>query len=407
MLVYVRGAGDIATGVAARLVRVGVSVVMADIAVPTCIRRTISFCEAIRLGEVQVEGIRARLAQTSAEALEITEAGDVTVVVDPQAQMLGELKPAAVVDAILAKRNLGTTRDMAPAVIAVGPGFTAPVDCDAVVETMRGHFLGRVITQGSPQPNTGVPGVIAGYGKERVIHSPAVGVFRSDRAIGDIVSAGDVIGYAGDTPMCTQIDGCLRGLFANGVQVTEGFKCADVDPRGDASYINYISDKATSVGGGKIELFALDEARELLAGGKSRLVRYTMGGENSDTGMIYGGAICLCYLHLDATQALLFQSVADALAYRRIGDFVIDFEPFIASVLEGDVAECHGEESRHTIAGCPRLSLVEEGSKVTYTNAASEIHPAHIETLCPEEIAISIAAEMIHLRRTKLVPRKR
>ena len=146
MLVYVRGAGDIATGVAARLVRAGVSVVMADIAVPTCIRRTISFCEAIRLGEVEVEGIRARLAQTPAEALAITEAGDVAVVVDPQAKMLGELKPAAVVDAILAKRNLGTTRDMAPAVIAVGPGFTAPVDCDAVVETMRGHFLGRVIT---------------------------------------------------------------------------------------------------------------------------------------------------------------------------------------------------------------------------------------------------------------------
>ena len=169
MLVYVRGAGDIATGVAARLVRAGVSVVMADIAVPTCIRRTISFCEAIRLGEVEVEGIRARLAQTPAEALAITEAGDVAVVVDPQAKMLGELKPAAVVDAILAKRNLGTMRDMAPAVIAVGPGFTAPVDCDAVVETMRGHFLGRVITQGSPQPNTGVPGIIAGYGRERVI----------------------------------------------------------------------------------------------------------------------------------------------------------------------------------------------------------------------------------------------
>ena len=272
---------------------------------------------------------------------------------------------------------------------------------------MRGHFLGRVITQGSPQANTGVPGVIAGYGKERVIHSPAAGVFRSDRAIGDIVSVGDVIGYAGDTPMVTQIDGCLCGLLADGVQVTEGFKCADVDPRGDASYINYISDKATSVGGGKIELFALDEARELLAGGKSRLVRYTMGGENSDTGMICGGAICLCYLHLDATQAPLFQSVADVLAYRRIGDFTIDFGPFIASALEGNVAECHGEASRHTIAGCPELSLMEEGSKVTYTNAASEIPAAHIETLCPEEIAISIAAEMIHLRRTKLVPRKR
>ena len=256
MLVYIRGAGDIATGVAARLVRAGVSVVMADIAVPTCIRRTIIFCEAIRLGEVEVEGIRARLALTPAEALEITQAGDVAVVVDPHAKMLDELKPAAVVDAILAKRNLSTTRDMAPAV-AVGPGFTAPVDCDAVVETMRGHFLGRVITHGSPQPNTGVPGIIAGYGKERVIHSPADGVFRSDRAIGDIVSAGDVIGYAGDTPIRTQIDGCLRGLLANGVQVTEGFKCADVDPRGDASYINYISDKATSVGGGVLEALAM------------------------------------------------------------------------------------------------------------------------------------------------------
>ena len=109
-----------------------------------------------------------------------------------------------------------------------------------------------------------------------------------------------------------------------------------------------------------------------------------MGGENSDTGMICGGAICLCYLHLDATQAPLFQEIADVLVYRRIGDFVIDFEPFIASALEGDVAEYHGEASRHTIAGCPGLSLVEEGSNVTYTNAASEIPAAHVETLCPE-----------------------
>lgn len=154
MLVYVRGRRRYRHGVAARLVRRRRVGCHGRYAVPTCIRRTISFCEAIRLGEVQVEGIRARLAQTPAEALAITEAGDVAVVVDPQAKMLDELKPAAVVDAILAKRNLGTTRDMAPVVIAVGPGFTAPVDCDAVVETMRGHFLGRVITQGSPQPNT-------------------------------------------------------------------------------------------------------------------------------------------------------------------------------------------------------------------------------------------------------------
>ena len=118
-----------------------------------------------------------------------------------------------------------------------------------------------------------------------------------------------------------------------------------------------------------------------------------MGGENSDTGMICGGAICLCYLHLDATQAPLFQEIADVLAYRRIGDFAIDFEPFIANALEGDVAEYHGEESRRTIAGCPGLSLVEEGSKVTYTNAASEIPAAHVETLCPEGLATSLVAD--------------
>ena len=257
MLVVIRGAGDIASGIALRLYRAGIRLVLTDLPNPTAVRRTVCFSEAIRLGEVQVEDVAGRLAHNSQEALELTKQGIVPVLADPEGACIAALKPDAVVDAILAKKNLGTHMDMAPAVIAVGPGFTAPVDCDAVVETMRGHFLGRVITQGSPQPNTGVPGIIAGYGKERVIHSPAAGVFRSDRAIGDIVSAGDVIGYAGDTPMCTQIDGCLRGLLANGVQVTEGFKCADVDPRGDASYINYISDKATSVGGGVLEALAM------------------------------------------------------------------------------------------------------------------------------------------------------
>ena len=257
MLVLIRGAGDIATGIALRLYRTGIQVVMTDLPRPTAIRRTVCFSPAITDGETVVEDVRAVRADSPAQALSLLAQGAVPVLPDPECLCREQLHPDALVDAILAKRNLGTTRDMAPAVIAVGPGFTAPVDCDAVVETMRGHFLGRVITQGSPQLNTGVPGVIAGYGKERVIHSPAAGVFRSARAIGDIVSAGDVIGYAGDTPMVTQIDGCLRGLLADGVQVTEGFKCADVDPRGDASYINYISDKATSVGGGVLEALAM------------------------------------------------------------------------------------------------------------------------------------------------------
>ena len=253
MLVYVRGAGDIATGVAARLVRAGVSVVMADIAVPTCIRRTISFCEAIRLGEVQVEGIRARLAQTPAEALAIAEAGDVAVVVDPQAKMIGELKPAAVVDAILAKRNLGTTRDMAPAVIAVGPGFTAGEDCHAAVETMRGHTLGRVLYSGSPLPNTGVPGVIGGYGLERVLRAPAAGIFEPKMEIGQMVKAGEVAAEVDGVPMLCTIDGCLRGLLQGGLTVPKGMKCGDIDPRCKQEHCYQSSDKALSIGGGVLE----------------------------------------------------------------------------------------------------------------------------------------------------------
>lgn len=139
--------------------------------------------------------------------------------------------------------------------------------------------------------------------------------------------------------------------------------------------------QAGTIGGGKIELFALNEARELLAAGQSRLVRYTMGGENSDTGMMRGGAICLCYLHLDVSQVLLFQSVADVLAYRRIGDFVIDFEPFIANALEGDVAEYHGGASRHTIAGCPELSLVEEGVRSPTPTPPPRFPGAHRDAL--------------------------
>lgn len=183
---------------------------------------------------------------------------------------------------------------------------------------------------------------------------------------------------------------------------------AGSSPRGVGAWMAVFADgsQAGTIGGGRIELFALDEARELLSAGQSRLVRYTMGGENSDTGMICGGAVCLCYLHLDATHAPLFQEITDVLVYRRIGDFVIDFEPFIESALEGDAAEYHGEESRRTIAGCPGLSLVEEGSKVTYTNAASEIPPAHIETLCPEGLTYIFGCGHVGARRRGCLRRR-
>ena len=253
MLAFIRGAGDIATGIALRLHRAGMAVVMADIAEPTCIRRTVAFSEAIRCGSAQVEDVRARLGATGDEARAIVDAGDVAVVVDPGARLVGELGPDAVVDAILAKRNLGTTRDMAPIVIGVGPGFTAGVDCHAAVETKRGHYLGRVLYTGSPIANTGIPGIIGGVGAERVLRAPADGPFECVRQIGDIVSAGEVVGRVAGEPMRATIDGVLRGLLAPGVPAHTGMKAGDIDPRGDASFCRTVSDKASAVGGGVLE----------------------------------------------------------------------------------------------------------------------------------------------------------
>lgn len=253
MLVYMRGAGDIATGIALRLHRAGFDVVMADTAEPTCIRRTVAFSEAIRLGGARVEDVTARLARDAREALAIIASGEIAVMVDPQARLLATLKPDAVVDAILAKKNLGTSIDMAPTVIGVGPGFTAGVDCHAVVETKRGHYLGRVIREGSAIPNTGVPGIIGGHGAERVLRAPTAGAFEPLAQIGDAVRAGDVVGRVAGKPMLATIDGVLRGLLAPGVQTHEGMKAGDVDPRGNAEFCTTVSDKASAVGGGVLE----------------------------------------------------------------------------------------------------------------------------------------------------------
>lgn len=266
MLALIRGAGDIATGVALRLHRAGIQVVMCDLAIPTSIRRTVCFSEAIRLGECRIEGVRAARADTAAEALEVSAAGDVAVLVDPRLACLGELRPDVLVDAILAKRNLGTRRGMAPVVVACGPGFTAQVDCDAVVETMRGHYLGRVWYEGEPIPNTAVPGLIGGFAGERVMRAPADGTFRGLVAIGDRVHAGDVCGEVAGRPMVAQIDGVVRGLIQDGAQVRAGMKSGDVDPRGVAEYASCSSDKALAVGGGVLE--AILNLTGALAGGQ-------------------------------------------------------------------------------------------------------------------------------------------
>ena len=253
MLVVIRGAGDIASGIALRLFRAGMKVVMCDLAVPTSIRRTVCFSEAIRLGETRVEGVHGVLCADVAAARVAAAAGDVAVLVDPEATCARELAPDVLVDAILAKRNLGTTRDMAPVVIGVGPGFTAREDCDAAVETMRGHYLGRVYYEGSPIPNTAVPGLIGGYAGERVMRAPTDGVFEPCVEIGAQVAAGDVCATVAGVPMCATIDGVVRGLLQAGVPVHKGMKCGDVDPRCHQEYIESASDKALAVGGGVLE----------------------------------------------------------------------------------------------------------------------------------------------------------
>lgn len=253
MLVVIKGAGDLASGVAMRLWRSGIDVVMTETAHPTAIRRTVAFSEAVRLGETEIEDVRAKRADSPADIPMILASGQIPILIDPEATCVSELKPDVVVDAILAKRNTGTHIDDAPVVVGLGPGFTAGVDCDSVIETKRGHNLGRVITIGSAAPNTGIPGIIAGVGPERVLRSPADGVFSPVKQIGDHVDIGEVIAFVGEAPMRTVISGVLRGLLPEGTEVTKGMKAGDVDPRGDASYCWTVSDKALAIGGGVLE----------------------------------------------------------------------------------------------------------------------------------------------------------
>ena len=253
MLVVIRGAGDIATGIALRLWRAGIQIVMTDLPTPTAIRRTVCFSQAIVHGETEVEGVSARRAETAEEALSLLAEGIIPVLADPAGACIPVLRPAAVVDAILAKKNLGTAITDAPVVVAVGPGFTAGVDCHAVVETMRGHTLGRVYYQGSALPNTGIPGLIGGFAGERVMRAPADGVFHQLLDIGAQVREGDVAATVDGQPMVCTISGVLRGILAEGTPVFQGMKAGDVDPRCKIEHCYTASDKALAVGGGVLE----------------------------------------------------------------------------------------------------------------------------------------------------------
>ena len=252
-LIIVRGAGDLATGTIIRLHNAGYKVIALEIERPTVIRRTVAFAEAVYEGSVAVEDTVAERASPET-ASDVIGRGHVPVVVDPELAVLSSFRPAVLVDAIIAKRNLGTGIDDAPLTIALGPGFTAGVDVDVVIETKRGHALGRIIKSGSAIENTGVPGLIEGYGRERVIHSPSDGAVRNVRKIGDIVEKDEIIAYVGDVAVKAGIGGMLRGLIRDGYECTKGLKIADIDPRGERAEYRTMSDKARSISGAVLEV---------------------------------------------------------------------------------------------------------------------------------------------------------
>lgn len=253
MLILVKGAGDLATGTAARLYRAGFQIVITDVAQPTAVRRTVAFSQCIYDGQTTVEGITARKAENREQVRDILAAGEIPVLVDPQAAILAQLPFMAVVDAILAKKNLGTTISDAPIVLALGPGFTAGVDCHGVIETKRGHDLGRLILEGTAIPNTGVPGDVGGYTTERIIRAPADGPFEPVAQIGQQVNLGDVVAKVNDIPVTAQLTGIVRGMLPAGIPVTAGMKSGDIDPRCQVRHCFTVSDKARAIGGGVLE----------------------------------------------------------------------------------------------------------------------------------------------------------
>ena len=265
--VIIKSAGEMASGIAVRLYKAGVRrVLMLETSEPVAVRRTVCFSEAVYDGSQCVEDVTGRLARNLSEVEHIWHEGDVAVAVDPLWRLAGELHPVMVVDATIAKRNLGTSMDEAPLVVALGPGFTAGVDAHCVIETNRGHNLGRIYTQGAAAPNTGIPGDIGGYTIERVLRAPAAGIVHCRRAIGDVVEKGDVIFTVDGQEERAAISGVLRGCIRPGVAVPRGIKLGDIDPRGDPAFCHSVSEKARALGGSVLEILCAEAASHLNGG---------------------------------------------------------------------------------------------------------------------------------------------
>lgn len=253
ILVIIRGGGDLATGVAVRLFRAGFSVVILEINRPTVIRLPVSFARTVYEGEAIIEGIEAVLIPSWEEAKKNIKLNKIPVLVDPKGSCIKKLSPTVLVDSILAKRNLGTRKEQAPLVIGLGPGFTAGEDVDVIIETKRGHNLGRVYYHGQAAPDTGVPGEVGGESKRRLLRAPAEGKIIPLHKIGDLVKAGEVIAEVEGVPLKVEISGVLRGLIYPKSWVTKGMKVGDIDPRGIREYCFTVSDKARSLGGAVLE----------------------------------------------------------------------------------------------------------------------------------------------------------
>jgi len=252
--VLIRGAGEMASGVAHRLHQSHFKVCMLEISHPIAVRREVSFCEAVYEGEKEVEGVRSKLISGPKEIQSLWEEGNIPILVDPDGKKTRQfLKPDVLIDAILAKRNLGTRIHSAPLVIGLGPGFNAGKDVHIVIETNRGHDLGRMILKGTAEPDTGIPGNIGGYTVERVLRTLKRGVFRPQKSIGDRVTKGSVVAVVDDFPVIARINGVVRGLVREGVEVKKGMKVGDIDPRGKREFCFTVSDKARSISGGVLE----------------------------------------------------------------------------------------------------------------------------------------------------------
>lgn len=263
--VLVRGGGDLASGVIYRLHRAGFPVVVTELPAPLFVRRTVSFGEAVYAGSIAIEGVVARQAENISDVEKHWAEDVVPVLVDPDGVYVAALNPVVIVDARMAKTNLGTGIHDALMVIGLGPGFTAEVDCHAVVETNRGHDLGRVIWKGSAEADTGEPGVVEGKTHSRVLRSPADGYVQGQVAIGDRVEAGQVLATVSDQPVVAMFSGVVRGLIHEQVCLEKGMKIGDLDPRAKREVCFSISDKSLAVGGGVVEaLFSAPQVRRLL-----------------------------------------------------------------------------------------------------------------------------------------------